>query len=230
LLGRLALDTKAFMMTKRVFRWLTGLTGALLLSPGCFAVDQDEFDAAAVAADKIVKQELMTNYQGEKGLLVKPGDIDPEENPKLKALDEKFPTLWKRISQSIAENYVATFKPFNDANSSNAAKMRPHLTDAFMKTMKLRGGGSASASLGVYLPAQVEWMIGNVGRKQREPMADEAFVSRLAQAIIVGYPGNESKLRNELKPVLKAIKQAEALLNRNQVGFVRAEFLAYFAG
>lgn len=120
-----------------------------LSSPAVFAPNDDE-DAAAAKAAKIVQQELMKKYEGKQGLLVKPREIDANENPKLKALNEKFPSLWKQISPQIADAYTATVRPVNDKTNANAAKMRPFLTDAFDKTISLRGGGSASSMLGAY--------------------------------------------------------------------------------
>ena len=201
---------------------------AISLSSPAFAQDED---AAAAQADKIVQQELMKKYEGEKGLLVKPREIDANQNPKLKALNEKFPSLWKQINPQIADAYTATAKPVNDKNSANAAKMRPFLADAFGKAIELRGGGSASSMLADYAPAQVEWMIGNVALKRHAPMPDDAFVSNLAKAINLpneGNPEQEAEIRKALPAVLTAIKQAEAFLPPDQIGFIRAEFLAYF--
>jgi hypothetical protein len=165
---------------------------------------------------------------GEKGLLVKPRDIDANENPKLKALNEKFPSLWKQINPQIADAYTATVKPVNEKNNANASKMRPSLTDAFGKAIELRGGGSASSMLAAYSSAQVEWMIGNVAQKRHEQVPDDAFVSKLAPALNTGDPEHEAEIRKALPAVLTAIKQAEAFLPPDQIGFIRAEFLAYF--
>lgn len=57
----------------------------------------------------------------------------------------------------------------------------------------------------------------------------DAFVSQLATALNVpGDPEHEAEIRKALPAVLTAIKQAEAFLPPDQIGFIRAEFLAYF--
>jgi hypothetical protein len=215
---------------KSILSSFIAVSTALAISLSSSAFAQNE-DAAAAQAAKIVKQELMKKYEGEKGLLVKPRDIDANQNPKLKALNEKFPSLWKQINPQIADAYTATVKPVNEKNNANASKMRPSLTDAFGTAIELRGGGSASSMLAAYSDAQVEWMIGNVSRKQYEQMSDDAFVSKLAKAINLPSEENlehEAEIRNALPAVLTAIKQAEAFLPPDQIGFIRAEFLAYF--
>lgn len=190
----------------------------------------NEYDAAADEAAKIVKEELMKRYEGEKGLLVKPMTINGKENPKLRAMDEKFGSLWKQFRPQIADAYTATVKPVNDKNSATAAKMRPSLTGAFNKAIELRGGGSGSVMMLVYAPAHVEWMIGNVGKKKYQTMKDEVFMSKLTEAI--NYDNSQdtddnARIRKGLEPVLKNIKRAEAFLPDDQKGFIRAEFLAY---
>ena len=207
------------------------LLASLFIAPGfrAFAEDYDkEYDAACAEATKIIKQELIKNYEGEKGLLIKPSSINLDENPKLAALDEKFPTLWKQMRGDIADTYTKALKPINDKVNANSAKLRPFLVDAFGKAVELRGGGSASMILNVFSIAHVEWMIANVGRKKYERMSDEAFVSKLAKALSLEEGEHETEIRNALPVVLKAIKQAEAFLSREQIGFIRAEFLAYF--
>ena len=191
-----------------------------------FAVE-DDYEAAAAAAAKIVKEELMKKYEGEKGLLVKPMTIDGGEIPKLKALDEKF-GLWKQLRPQIADAYSATVKPVNDKNNATAAKMRPSLTKAFKKAVELRGGGSGSVMMLAYAPAHVEWMIGNVGKKKYQTMKDDVFIAGLTKAINYDNLADENaRIRKGLEPVLKEIKRAEAFLPEEQKGFVRAEFLAY---
>jgi len=209
---------------KSILSSFIAVSTALTISLSSSAFAQNE-DAAAAQAEKIVKQELMKKYEDEKGLLVKPRDIDANQNPKPKALNEKSPSLWKQINPQIADAYTATVKPVNEKNNANASKMRPSLTDAFGKAIELRGGGSASSMLAAYSSAQTEWMIGNVGRKRYEPMSDDAFVSKLATALNTGDPEDEAEIRKALPAVLTAIKQAEAFLPPDQIGFIRAEFL-----
>lgn len=188
----------------------------------------DDYDAAATKAAIIVKEELMEKYQGEKGLLVKPMDIDAKENPKLKALDEKYPDLWNEMNPVIAEAYAATVKSVNDKNNAKAAEIRPFLTDAFKKSIELRGGGSGSSMMLAYTTAHVEWMIGNGGKKKYPKMADDAFISELIKLINYdNLPDKNARIREELQVVLKSMKQAEALLPDDQAGFIRAEFLAF---
>jgi len=159
---------------------------------------------------------------------VKPRDIDFKQNPKLKALNDSG-SLWKQINPQIADAYTATVKPANEKNNATASNMRPFLADAFGKAIEIRGGGSESSMLGAYSDAQVEWMIGNVASKRYEEMPDDAFVSKLAPALNnSGDPEHEAEIRERLLPVLKLIKQAEAFLPPDQIGFIRAEFLAYF--
>ena len=214
---------------KSILSSFIAVSTALTISLSSSAFAQKDEDAAAAQAAKIVKQELMKKYEGEKGLLVKPRDIDANQNPKLKALDEKFPSLWKQINSQIADAYTATVRPVNEKNNANASKMRPALTDAFGKAIELRGGGSASSMLAAYSHAQVEWMIGNAARKRHEQVPDDAFVSQLATALNVpGDPEHEAEIRKALPAVLTAIKRAEAFLPADQIGFIRAEFLAYF--
>ena len=215
---------------KSILSSFIAVSTALAISLSSSAFAQDE-DAPAAQAEKIVQNELMKKYEGAEALRVKPRDIDANQNPKLKALNEKFPSLWKQINPQIAHAYTATVKSVNDKNNATASKMRPALTDAFGKAIELRGGGSAASMLDAYSDAQVEWMIGNVSRKHDEPMSDNAFVSKLAKAINLPSEENlehETEIRNALPAVLAAIKQAEAFLPPDQIGFIRAEFLAYF--
>jgi hypothetical protein len=195
------------------------------------AAGQDrEWGAAEAQAARIIHQEFIKPTDGEKWVRIKPQTIDCDENPKLKAINEKFASIWKAIDRQVADAYTEAVRPVNLKNNPNGSKILAPLLRALRKGVELRGGGSASARMLIYSAAQAEWMIGNISSKHSKQILDKEFISEFTKSInISGSHEQAAAIRKGLPAILSDIKLIEAMLIDDQKAFMRYEFLEYFS-
>jgi hypothetical protein len=183
------------------------------------------YENALAQATQVIKTKIIPKYQTNAGFSVKPLDIDYRDDPVIaKSLDE-YGSIWKQLDPVVADAYTSIQRKINDRTKPDAKKYRALLADAFNQAVQLRGSGSASVRLSTFAEAQEEWIIARVGTAKRDAMADEKFISRLTRALSVSGASPE---RRDVQAVLAKLKAAERFLNKDDAGFLRAEFISYF--
>jgi hypothetical protein len=65
-----------------------------------------------------------------------------------------------------------------------------------------------------------------VGTAKRDAMAEEKFISRLTRTLSVSGASPE---RRDVQAVFAKLKAVERFLNKDDAGFLRAEFISYFS-
>ena len=92
----------------------------------------------------------------------------------------------------------------------------------------MRGGGSASATMWIFLPGLVEWIIGHEDMESGRPISD----SDLLEFSTNSYPFNikpDPIMKVKLDEIISELIKIEAQLPSHQAAFLRSEFVRFFA-
>jgi hypothetical protein len=188
--------------------------------------EENDYENAVAQGTRIIKTKIIPQYETKDGFNVKPMGIKYYDDPAIAKLEERYGGIQKRFYPVVANTYAEIERRINEGTRPEAAKYRNLLTGAFHEAIRLRGGGSASAELYTFIPAQQEWMIAHLGASGAENVQDGEFVFRLTKALTVG----ESPQHSEVLRVLDKLKAIERFLDKNDAAFLRAEFVSYFKG
>ena len=149
-------------------------------------------------------------------------DSFPERLP-----DEEQATFWKIVIRRYAEAYEKAQKQANDRNQPGAAKLRKQIQDLFAKRLEMRGGGSVSWEMWMYLPGYVEWILGHMDSGgDRSPSDQQLMRETLASYPLDLNPDAENKER--VARVIADLKQIESKLAAPQAHYLRNEFVRFF--
>lgn len=153
--------------------------------------------------------------------------LEAESDPQKVVWDQQRP-FWKEIIRRYAEAYEKVQKQANDRREISAAKFRTQIQDVFAKRLKLRGGGSVSWEMWMYLPGYVEWILGHINSETELPPTDQELLkTSLASYPFDMNPASESE--KALQGVISDLKKIEAKLPSKQAAFLRAEFHRFFS-
>jgi len=153
--------------------------------------------------------------------------LEAESNPQKVVWDQQRP-FWKEIIRRYADTYEMLQKQANDRRVISAAKFRSQIQDLFAKRLKLRGGGSVSWEMWMYLPGYVEWILGHISSETELPPTDQELLkTSLASYPFDMNPAAESE--KALQGVISDLKKIEAKLPSKQAAFLRAEFHRFFS-
>ena len=121
--------------------------------------------------------------------------LEAESDPEKVSWDHQRP-FWKEIIRRYAETYEKAQKRVNDQQKIVAAKYRKEIQDLFTKRLELRGGGSVSWEMWMYLPGYVEWILGHINTESdRSPTDQELLQASLASFPFEMNPGTERRSR-----------------------------------
>jgi hypothetical protein len=152
--------------------------------------------------------------------------LEAESDPEKVSWDHQRP-FWKEIIRRYAKTYEKAQKQVNDQQRIAASKYRKEIQDLFAKRLELRGGGSVSWEMWMYLPGYVEWVLGHMNSQTEPPPTDEELLkTSLALYPFDMNPSSESE--KALKGVISDLKRIEAKLPQKQAAFLRAEFHRFF--
>jgi hypothetical protein len=188
------------------------------------AQDDAGYNNAVAQATRIIKTKIIPHYETRDGFTVKPLDIDYQHDPAIAKMLDQYGSIWKQMAPVVADTYASIQRKVNDRNKPDAGKYRALLAEAFDQAVELRGGGSASGQLLTFAPAQVEWIIARLGAVNTDAVPDAQFISRLTQYLSV----NGTPQTGDVQRVLARVKAVERFLKKDDAGFLRAAFLAYF--
>ena len=152
--------------------------------------------------------------------------IESESDPEKVLWDQEL-VFWKEVNRRYAEVYEKTQRQLNNLREIDSTQWREPLLDIFSRRLALRGGGSVSQEMGMYLPGYVEWMLGHMGTAEAKPPSHQ----QLFQETMNSYPfdlGPNPTLRNELLAIISELQKLESKLPPRQAAFVRAEFYRFF--
>lgn len=88
-------------------------------------------------------------------------EVEAESDPDRVSWDRQGP-FWKEVLQRVANNYKKCQEQANAKRGLAAARIRNEIEHLFARRLTLRGGGSASWEMWVYLPSHVDWIIGHM--------------------------------------------------------------------
>lgn len=152
--------------------------------------------------------------------------LEAESDPEKVSWDHQRP-FWKEIIRRYAETYEMIQKQANNQQKAIAIKYRKEIQDLFAKRLELRGGGSVSWEMWMYLPGYVEWVLGHMNSQTEPPPTDEELLkTSLALYPFDMNPPSESE--KALNGVISDLKRIEAKLPPKQAAFLRAEFHRFF--
>ena len=181
-------------------------------------------EADRLEADRIVRRDLIPHYLTKQGFNVAPQKIDYDNYPKLEPLLERWPTLWKSVQATIAEEYEKRQREVNDKNRPNARKWRKILKDSFDEACSLRGGGSMTAELYTYSGAYSEWLI-----SQYHPVSDPYLSDdEIAKKLKKDFEGLSRADLASFQKVATHLSGLDRFLAKPEAAFIRKEFVAYF--
>lgn len=152
--------------------------------------------------------------------------LEAESDPEKVSWDHQRP-FWKEIIRRYAEAYEKAQKQANDRREISATKFRTQIQDVFAKRLKLRGGGSVSWEMWMYLPGYVEWVLGHMN-SQTEPSPTDQELLKTSLALYPFDMNPYSESEKALRGVISDLKKIEAKLPPKQAAFLRAEFHRFF--
>lgn len=152
--------------------------------------------------------------------------LEAESDPEKVSWDHQRP-FWKEIIRRYAETYEVIQKQANNQQKAIAIKYRKEIQDLFAKRLELRGGGSVSWEMWMYLPGYVEWVLGHMN-SQTEPPPTDAELLKTSLALYPFDMNPSSESEKALKGVISDLKKIEAKLPPKQAAFLRAEFHRFF--
>lgn len=151
--------------------------------------------------------------------------LEAESDPEKVSWDHQRP-FWKEIIRRYAETYEKVQKRVNDQQKIVAAKYRKEIQDLFAKRLELRGGGSVSWEMWMYLPGYVEWILGHINTQSEQSPTDQ----ELLQSSLTSCPyETNSGTEKAIKVVISNLKDIETKLPAKQAAFLRAEFQRFFS-
>ena len=151
--------------------------------------------------------------------------LEAESDPEKVSWDHQRP-FWKEIIRRYAGTYEMIQKQANNQQKAIAIKYRKEIQDLFAKRLELRGGGSVSWEMWMYLPGYVEWILGHINTESdRSPTDQELLQASLASFPFEMNPGTEKAV----KGVISDLKRIEGKLPPKQAVFLRAEFHRFFS-
>lgn len=151
--------------------------------------------------------------------------LEAESDPEKVSWDHQRP-FWKEIIRRYAGTYEMIQKQANNQQKAIAIKYRKEIQDLFAKRLELRGGGSVSWEMWMYLPGYVEWILGHINTESdRSPTDQELLQASLASFPFEMNPGTEKAV----KGVISDLKRIEGKLPKKQAAFLRAEFHRFFS-
>jgi len=152
-------------------------------------------------------------------------NLEAESDPEKVSWDHQRP-FWKEIIRRYAGTYEMTQKQANTQQKAIAINYRKEIQDLFAKRLELRGGGSVSWEMGMYIPGYVEWILGHINTESdRSPTDQELLQASLASFPFEMNPGTEKAV----KGVISDLKRIEGKLPKKQAAFLRAEFHRFFS-
>jgi len=152
--------------------------------------------------------------------------IESESDPE-KVLWDREMVFWKEVLKRYGSVYEKTQRKQNNLREISTTKWREPLMDIFAKRLELRGGGSVSQEMWMYLPGYIEWILGHMETGEAKPPTHE----QLFQDTLQGYPfhlGLDPSAKNRVAKVLSDLKHLESQMPARQAAFVRAEFERFF--
>ena len=151
--------------------------------------------------------------------------LEAESDPEKVSWDHQRP-FWKEIIRRYAETYEKIQRQANTQQKAIAINYRKEIQDLFAKRLELRGGGSVSWEMWMYLPGYVEWILGHINTESDRSPTDQ----ELLQASLASFPF-EMNLGTEkaVKGVISDLKRIEGKLPKKQAAFLRAEFDRFFS-
>lgn len=152
--------------------------------------------------------------------------LEAESDPEKVSWDHQRP-FWKEIIRRYAEAYEKAQKQANDRREISATKFRTQIQDVFAKRLKLRGGGSVSWEMWMYLPGYVEWVLGHMN-SQTEPSPTDQELLKTSLALYPFDMNPSSESEKALRGVISDLKKIEAKLPSKEAAFLRAEFHRFF--
>jgi len=170
---------------------------------------------------------------GDQGFITRINEIRPdfitsleaESDPEKVSWDHQRP-FWKEIIRRYAETYEKIQRQANTQQKAIAINYRKEIQDLFAKRLELRGGGSVSWEMGMYIPGYVEWILGHINTESdRSPTDQELLQASLASFPFEMNPGTEKAV----KGVISDLKRIEGKLPKKQAAFLRAEFHRFFS-
>ena len=193
-------------------------------SPASGQDDESGYRDAVAQATQVIKTKIIPRYETKDGFSVKPLDINYQDDPLIAKWINEYGSIWKQLEPVVANAYTGIQWKINERDKPEANKYRRLLEDAFNQAVELRGGGSASVQFLTFAPAHAEWIIAHLGTTKHDDLPDQKFVSQLIKDLAVGA----SPQRSDIRRVLMRLKAIERFLNKDDAGFLRAEFLSYF--
>ena len=184
-----------------------------------------DYEKAVAHATQIIKTKILPKYEIKDGFNVKPMDIKYDRDPTIARYLDEFGSIWKQLDPVVASGYTVIQRKVNEETRPDANRIRGPLAAAFDQAIELRGGGSASAKLYWFAPAQQEWIIAHLETGKADHVPDQKFVSRLMNDLTVG---GGVPPRREVERVLDKLKAVERLLDKRQAAFLREQFFSYF--
>jgi hypothetical protein len=151
--------------------------------------------------------------------------LEAESDAEKVSWDHQRP-FWKEIIRRYAGTYEMIQKQANNQQKAIAINYRKEIQDLFAKRLELRGGGSVSWEMWMYLPGYVEWILGHINtQSEQSPTDQELLKASLASCPYEMNPGAEKAI----KGVISDLKKIEAKLAPKQAAFLRAEFHRFFS-
>jgi hypothetical protein len=170
---------------------------------------------------------------GDQGFITRINEIRPdfitsleaESDPEKVSWDHQRP-FWKEIIRRYAETYEKIQRQANTQQKAIAINYRKEIQDLFAKRLELRGGGSVSWEMWMYLPGYVEWILGHINTESdRSPTDQELLQASLASFPFEMNPDTEKAING----VISDLKRIEDKLPKKQALFLRAEFHRFFS-
>jgi len=142
--------------------------------------------------------------------------------------DEVPGNFWKEVARRYGEVYLKAQRHSNDQRKLITEILRKEIEDLFARRLGLRGGGSTSATMWIFIPGLVEWIIGHEDMETDRPISD----SDLLEFSMNSYPFNMNPdpiMKVKLDEIISDLKKIEAQLPPHQAAFLRSEFVRFFA-
>jgi hypothetical protein len=170
--------------------------------------DEAKFDELVKKVNEIVDAELAKQFSPS-GFKVSPSQIDYTTSPEYQKLETG--SLWKQADEHKGKQYAAKQKEVNNRLRPEAMAFRGDLLEAFDLACGLSGGGSASGFLASMSPAEVEWIIANLSKKEERSISDAALTEQLSSGGLIPEENVTSKVKN----IIGKLHKVEMHLTKN---------------
>ena len=138
---------------------------------------------------------------------------------------------WKDAWVVLSTTYANLQRAVNNQRKLPTAILRADLLSVFERRMKVRGGGSASMTMNIRIPGQVEWLLSNLDGGETQALTDQDLLNRSVR----GYPfdeamdaGTRTELETEVRASIADLEKIEARLKPVQATRLRTGFLYFF--